>query len=451
MVDSCSHSFRCELESCEDTTKKEVQVCLSLVGFSGAGKTAVTERLSSRYGLRCVDLDVAVEQFTGRLVSDIIRVEGIEAFRALEREVLTSLLKENYQVISLGGGALLSAGVKELVTKQTLCVEISAITSTIVDRVYQDEVLSYQNALRPLRPLLASDSSVSDEFGNTLNSKVPSKEDIMRRVVKLQDERRGLYFCAKIAIWTDYVSRDEIAKILIDEVALFESLCCLGFRRSIFPKLSFDGCHCAGTAVFVVGYGVINELVERVIRQCPDTKRVCLFYETNSELFADELANRFSHAGIEFVLNELAFDEVDLFQENFFAVDEYDVCVLLQGSDGRNIANDLSSFFVKFGKLYVVPTTLTSLVSVCAGIELRLVQDAEVVVDSRYILQDSREYLQAEGLHNNVAVACEEVVRNFVESIGVNVASLRSCSDDVLVQLAEYCVHAFYSRKIRSS
>jgi shikimate kinase len=75
-----------------------------LVGFMGAGKTTVGRRLAKRLGWRFEDLDERIEQREQRAIADIFRASGEPYFRALERDVLLSLLPLRGAVVATGGG-----------------------------------------------------------------------------------------------------------------------------------------------------------------------------------------------------------------------------------------------------------------------------------------------------------------------------------------------------------
>jgi shikimate kinase len=76
-----------------------------LVGFMGAGKTAVGHLLSGRLGLPFADSDLIIEQRAGRPIRQIFAEDGEPAFRALEHQVIADLLDGPDLVLAVGGGA----------------------------------------------------------------------------------------------------------------------------------------------------------------------------------------------------------------------------------------------------------------------------------------------------------------------------------------------------------
>jgi shikimate kinase / 3-dehydroquinate synthase len=87
-----------------------------VVGFMGAGKTTAAEAIAAHGGLRgpAIDVDAEIVARTGRPIEAIFAADGEPAFRRLEEQVTLELLRAHPgATISLGGGALGSAPVRE--------------------------------------------------------------------------------------------------------------------------------------------------------------------------------------------------------------------------------------------------------------------------------------------------------------------------------------------------
>lgn len=82
---------------------------LVLVGPPGAGKTTVGALVAERLGVPMRDTDSDVEAQTGLSVQDLFVRDGEAAFRDLETTAVRAGLSEHDGVLSLGGGAVLSA------------------------------------------------------------------------------------------------------------------------------------------------------------------------------------------------------------------------------------------------------------------------------------------------------------------------------------------------------
>lgn len=98
-----------------------------LVGLPGSGKSTIGRRLAKALGVGLLDIDVAIEQRTGRSIADIFATDGEQEFRRIEEDVVRAALADHDGVLSLGGGAVTSPGVRAALAGHTVVyLEISA-------------------------------------------------------------------------------------------------------------------------------------------------------------------------------------------------------------------------------------------------------------------------------------------------------------------------------------
>lgn len=98
-----------------------------LVGLPGSGKSTIGRRLAKALGVGLLDTDAAIEQRTGRTIADIFAADGEPEFRRIEEEVVRAALVEHDGVVSLGGGAVTTAGVRDALAGHTVVyLEIGA-------------------------------------------------------------------------------------------------------------------------------------------------------------------------------------------------------------------------------------------------------------------------------------------------------------------------------------
>lgn len=106
-----------------------------LIGFMGAGKTTVGERLAALRGVDFIDTDRELERRTGRSIPDLFG-EGEEAFRARETALIEELLApDGPGVLALGGGALTQPGARRAVREQGRVLWLDAPTDVLWARV----------------------------------------------------------------------------------------------------------------------------------------------------------------------------------------------------------------------------------------------------------------------------------------------------------------------------
>lgn len=84
-----------------------------LIGFMGAGKSTVGRLLAERLDVDFVDTDVELVRRTGRSIPEIFETDGVDGFRTIEENVVTDVLEHHGGVVSLGGGAVTTPGVRD--------------------------------------------------------------------------------------------------------------------------------------------------------------------------------------------------------------------------------------------------------------------------------------------------------------------------------------------------
>jgi shikimate kinase/3-dehydroquinate synthase len=85
------------------------------IGFMGAGKTTAAAQVAAALGAETRDSDALLEARLGHTIAEQFRANGEAAFRAAEEELVLELLNAAGpgSVVSLGGGSLASARVRE--------------------------------------------------------------------------------------------------------------------------------------------------------------------------------------------------------------------------------------------------------------------------------------------------------------------------------------------------
>jgi shikimate kinase / 3-dehydroquinate synthase len=108
---------------------------VALIGFMGAGKSTVGREVASRLRRGFHDLDAEIEQESGRTVAELFDSEGEAGFRELELRHLEHLLERTPAVVALGGGAVTTEGVRDLLRRRTVAVLIDVDVDLAWERV----------------------------------------------------------------------------------------------------------------------------------------------------------------------------------------------------------------------------------------------------------------------------------------------------------------------------
>lgn len=140
-----------------------------LVGPPGAGKSTIGRKLARELGVELYDTDAGIERETGRTIPEIFAEDGEPEFRRIEERVVRRAVLAERGVVSLGGGAVLSANTRALLRNRTVVyLEISVAeglrrTGASTQRPLlngADPSAKYRELMRTRRPLYREGATV---------------------------------------------------------------------------------------------------------------------------------------------------------------------------------------------------------------------------------------------------------------------------------------------------
>ena len=105
-----------------------------LLGFMGAGKSTIARGLDPDF----VDMDALLEDRLGMPIARFFEEKGEAAFRQIEEEVLADLLKTD-QVVSTGGGVVVSSRNRDLLKENPDNIYLKADFETLYQRISADK------------------------------------------------------------------------------------------------------------------------------------------------------------------------------------------------------------------------------------------------------------------------------------------------------------------------
>ncbi len=164
---------------------------ISLIGMMGSGKTAIGKLLVFKmFGYSFIDTDDEIIRLKKCSINDIFEKYGENYFRELESKVLNDILKYQNQVISTGGGIILSDNNLSLLLDKSIVIYLAASAETLYERVKNSKE----------RPLL----------NNTI--------DMKQKITSLLNKRLPIYNKAHFTITTDGKNPDIIVNEIIREL-----------------------------------------------------------------------------------------------------------------------------------------------------------------------------------------------------------------------------------------
>ena len=158
-----------------------------VVGFMGAGKSAVAVALAERLGWQVEDLDQRIVAREGRPIAQIFDQDGEPFFRQVEREVLMELRAKRDTVVATGGGTFVDPLNRSTINRDGVSVWLDVSFETVVARIPADG----------RRPLAAERATMR----------------------ALWAERRAAYSLAHYRIDADVLAVAELADRLIERVS----------------------------------------------------------------------------------------------------------------------------------------------------------------------------------------------------------------------------------------
>ena len=106
-----------------------------LIGFMGAGKTTVSDYLSTMFDMDIIEMDQEITDREEMSIPDIFATYGEEYFRDLETSLLVELQDRKNVIISCGGGTALRENIVAEMKKNGRVVLLTASPETIYERV----------------------------------------------------------------------------------------------------------------------------------------------------------------------------------------------------------------------------------------------------------------------------------------------------------------------------
>lgn len=160
-----------------------------LVGFMGAGKSAVGVRLARRLGYRFEDMDRRIEERTGRTIAALFEEQGEEAFREEERREAAALARLDRRVVAAGGGAFAREPTRALLREGAFTVWLRCDLETLLGRIPADGTRPLAGNRDIMRALLAEREPSYRLADATVHTSGATPREVAERIVDLIEKR----------------------------------------------------------------------------------------------------------------------------------------------------------------------------------------------------------------------------------------------------------------------
>jgi shikimate kinase len=158
----------------------------------GTGKSTVGRILASRLGYSFVDTDDCIIEREGCPIADIFAGKGESYFREVEKLVLACVLKKNMQVISTGGGAVISSENRRTMRRSGCVVNLTATPECVLGRLEQEAerpLLKGGKNIEYIEKMLSEREPYYADSDIRIDTSGKNVEDVVREILSFLETR----------------------------------------------------------------------------------------------------------------------------------------------------------------------------------------------------------------------------------------------------------------------
>ena len=159
-----------------------------LVGFMGAGKTAVGKALARRLKMKFVDMDDLIEEREGMKIPDIFASKGEPYFRGVEKEVARGLCAQSGLVIAAGGGVVIDEENVKNLKSSGVMVCLTATADKILGRTRAHThrpLLNVSDPKEKISELLAKRAEYYARADYRIDTSELSIDEVVRKITEM--------------------------------------------------------------------------------------------------------------------------------------------------------------------------------------------------------------------------------------------------------------------------
>ena len=112
---------------------------LVLVGMMGSGKSTIGKILAQRLNYNFIDTDHIIEDIEKTSIKKIFETKGEKYFRSVEEKLVINCLKDQSQVIALGGGSFLNLKIRNSVLRKNISIWLNWSSEKLIKRIIKND------------------------------------------------------------------------------------------------------------------------------------------------------------------------------------------------------------------------------------------------------------------------------------------------------------------------
>ena len=169
-----------------DLNKKNIV----LIGMMGSGKSTIGYLLSKTIDLKFIDIDKAIEKETSLKIHNIFEKKGEAYFRNLEEKITLKLLKNNRNIISLGGGSFINKNIRKEILKNHISFWLNWKNSTIIKRILKSKKrpIAFNSSKNNLKKIIRERSDIYSLANYKINCETLTKNMIVKNIIELYEK-----------------------------------------------------------------------------------------------------------------------------------------------------------------------------------------------------------------------------------------------------------------------
>ena len=161
-----------------------------LLGMMGSGKSTIGYLLSKNINFNFLDVDKFIEKEEGLKIYDIFQKKGESYFRSLEEKITLKLLKNNKNIISLGGGGFINKNIRKEILKNHISFWLNWKNSTIIKRILKSKKrpIAFNSSKNNLKKMIRERSDVYSMANYKINCETLTKNMIVKNIIELYEK-----------------------------------------------------------------------------------------------------------------------------------------------------------------------------------------------------------------------------------------------------------------------